>query len=274
MLTTHSAMPARPPTTDATFMFVFSRLLSPGEILMGLLSVVGFVLAIIGNITGTARGPTLITLVAVTGILLLGLLVALTRQTYVITGYKNTMALLETLARRASQSIWTARTHRGTGSFEERYFNIIRERMIASENPLEDFRRVVRIGGQAGSDDHLLWLVQAFADQPAARVKVFEGGGPSFDFVVFDGETAVIGLPQSGGLDNAAGIVIRGRSGVAGVAAVFDALLAESTELFVGNRHITDGERAHLVAKCRDITATAGVEVERLSAHSTGDQHV
>jgi hypothetical protein len=241
-------------------MFLESRPLSPGEVLMGLLSIVGFVLGVIGNITGTARGPTLITLFATAGGILLTLLVALARQTFVIVGYRKVMILLERLARRANRSIWTVRTHLGSGELEQRYFNIIRERIVAADDPLEDFRRIVRIVENSATGQHLAWLVQSFADQPAARIKFFEGGGPSFDFVIFDGTTAVIGFPQSGGLDNAAAIVIRGRKAVAGVESVFDALFALSTTFFSGDRRITTDERERLLTFAQELAASRSGE--------------
>jgi hypothetical protein len=240
-------------------MFLFNRPLSAGEFFMSLLAIVGFVLGVIGNITGTARGPTLVVLSAAAGTILLMLVVSLTRKTYVLEGYRNVMTLLERLARTAKQSIWTVRTHHGSGESEQKYFEIIRERIISTDNPLEDFRRVVRVGIQPATVKHLAWLIQAFADQPSVRVKCCQAGGPSFDFMIVDGKTAVIGLPQSGGLDNAAAIVVRGRTAVKGIEAVFDTLFNESQTLFVGNSQITNAEKEDLVTISRRI-ASAGPE--------------
>lgn len=228
-------------------MLLFGRPVTAGEFIMGILTIVGFVLAIIGNVTNSARNPTLIVIAATAGVLLLALMFALARPTYVVVGYKNVMDLLEQFARSAKHSLWTARTHQGPADLEQRYFDIIRERVIAAEDPLEDFRRVVRIGVRTENAEHLLWLARAFADQPAAKIRVYEGGGPPFDFVVIDKKTAVIGFPQSGGVDNSSAIVVRGRNAVAGIEAVFDALFGESTVFFTGKRHITDLERAGLI---------------------------
>jgi hypothetical protein len=230
-------------------MIIFGRPVSPGELWMGLLSMVSFALGVIGNVTGTARQPTLIALSMIAVALLLALLVALARQTYVIVGYKNTMTLLERLARSARCSLWTVRTHQGAADPEQKYFEIIHERLVATDKPLEDFRRIVRIGIQSATEEHLEWLVQHLSNQPAAHIRTYQGSGPSFDFMVVDRRIAVIGLPQSGGLDNSAALVVRGRAAVAGVEAIFDALFSESRVFFDGKRQLTSKERSELLSK-------------------------
>jgi hypothetical protein len=213
------------------------------------LSIVGFALSVIGNMTGTARKPTIAALGATAVALLLALMVALARQTYVVVGYKNTMTFLERLARSARRSLWTVRTHQGAGDLERRYFEIIHERLVATDKPLEDFRRIVRIGAQSATAEHLEWLVQNLSNQPAAHIRIYQGCGPSFDFMIVDRRIAVIGLPQSGGLDNSAALVVRGRAAVAGVEAIFDALFGESRLFFDGKRQITLKERTELLSK-------------------------
>lgn len=140
---------------------------------------------------GTALKPTIIALGGMAGALLLALIVGLTRQTYVIVGYRNTMTLLERLAKSAQRSLWTARSHQGAAGHEQQYFKIIQQRLIAMKNPLEDFRRIVRVGAQEATADHLKWLVVSLSDQPAAHIRTYEGYGPSFDFMVVDGKIAV-----------------------------------------------------------------------------------
>lgn len=127
-------------------MIIFGRPISPGEILMGILSVVSFALGVIGNVTGTALEPTITALGGTAGALLLALIVALARQTYVVVGYQNAMTILERLAKSSQRSLWTARSHQGAAGPEQQYFNIIKQRLMAMENPLEDFRRIVRVG--------------------------------------------------------------------------------------------------------------------------------
>jgi hypothetical protein len=153
-------------------MIIFGRPISPDEILMGILSVVSLALGVIGNITGTALKPTIIALGGMAGALLLAFIVGLTRQTYVIVGYRSTMTLLERLAKSAQRSLWTARSHQGAVGHEQQYFKIIQQRLMAMKNPLEDFRRTVRVGAQEATTEDLKWLVENLSNLLAVHISV------------------------------------------------------------------------------------------------------
>jgi hypothetical protein len=147
------------------------------------------------------------------------------------------MAYLESLAETARYRVWTARTHLGEGIVEHKYFEIIEHRLKNPHRPLEDFRRVVRLGPKAY--DHISWLVSRFYNQSGVEVRYFTGGGPQFDFVLVDGKIAVIGFPMVGGKGNIGAIVLRKRSAVEGVEIVFNTLWEQSTLLFEGADNVT-----------------------------------
>ena len=151
---------------------------------------------------------------------------------FVLRGYNRVMSLLEDIATNARYRLWTARTHLGKGTGEDRYFEIIRRRLIDETKPLEDFRRVIRLCSNART--HLVWMVDNFCSLPNARVSYYEFGGPQFDFMSVDGEIAVIGFPMAGGKGNVGAVVLRRADTVAAIETVFQSLEVASTLLFEG----------------------------------------
>jgi hypothetical protein len=169
-----------------------------------------------------------------------------TRNAFVLTGYASVMSFLESLAQTAQHRIWTARTHLGEGGQEQQYFSIIEHRLKAPSRPLEDFRRVIRLGPK--SRTHVEWLVEHLSREPSVEVRYLDALGPQFDFMVVDGRVAVIGFPMVGGKHNSGAVVLRRRAAVEGVESVFISLWndCQSTVLFDGSSNRTPEDIKHL----------------------------
>ena len=216
-------------------MRLFAKRLSPGETLLAGVSILGLILTTVSNFMSSSRSVTALLLALGTIVVLAWMVVLITRKSYVIEGYPEVMRLLEDLARSARRSVWTTRTHGGEAEREAKYFELLAARVVDADSPLTDFRRIMRLDVSAEPRRHAWWLFERLSRYSAVQVRYFRGGGPKFDFMVVDGEIAVIGVPLPGGLGNLGGIVVRDRHAVRGVEAVFEDLWAECETLFIGS---------------------------------------
>lgn len=227
--------------------------------------VVGGVLSAVTPFFGSARDATIWIFGGAAAVFGLFLVLLLSRPAYQLDGYRNVMAFLSRLASQARSSIWTARVHTGRGEGEDEYFRAIRSRIV-DPNGIEDFRRIVRLTPIAVP--HLRDLAEMFGPESGVKVRGFAGPGPQFDFVIFDGEIAVVGFPMEGGEGNVGAIVLRRRRSVRGVESVFIALWGESDELFVGG---PANKRSEFVSK---VIECANGLIERSSRSTSGGEPV
>jgi len=168
------------------------------------------------------------------------------RTVYVIYGARLAMKHLEMLASSAKYSIWTVRTHFGEGEVEQGYFDMLHARVIDPQKPLQDARRLIRIGPATGTRNHLYWLIDKFSDREAVKVRYYSGTGPTFDFMIRDDSAAALGLPMAGGEGFAGTVFFSHREVVQGVRDAFEELWTKATPLFNGRGNITSEERQEL----------------------------
>jgi hypothetical protein len=178
----------------------------------------------------------------------------------VLRGYANTVAQLEALTRGARYRLWTARTHSGGGANEQSYFEAIAERLSAATGPLEDFRRIIRLNPSAR--EHLIWLVEHMSHLPNARVYHYEAGGPQFDFVTIDGQTAAIGFAMPGGEGVVGCILLRSTDAVVAVDNVFSELERDCDLLFQGRADIDVAGKEALRRRIDELLAARALRAD------------
>ncbi len=227
------------------------------EILAALATFLSLGLSAVPGFTSEPQGPIRVILWTAGGASLLWLLLAFSRKSFVVVGYRNVMSFLELLARHARLRVWTARTHAGDGVGEERYFSIIVENLASSSSPLEDFRRLIRLAPNARG--HVDSLVRDFLYRDFAEVRYFIGGGPQFDFMIAD-DVAVIGFPMAGGNNNVAAVVLRHSAVVQAVADIFSGLWEshDTQVIFRGSQLATEADRQAVIALVRKILPPPG----------------
>jgi hypothetical protein len=221
------------------------------EVWSALLGIISLILTLVANFKSNARAGTVLVLTAVAALTCVWFLFLITRSAFVIRGYSNVMSYLETLAGTARYSIWTARTHLGEGVGEEKYFDIIEHRLKDPHRPLEDFRRIIRLGPQ--SCGHVRALFGRLIEKAGVEVRYYTAGGPQFDFMIVDGKVAVIGFPTAGGKGNVGAIVLRGRTAVHGVEIVFHGLWDQSPSLFDGSQNRSSEARRQIESEVNAV---------------------
>ena len=223
------------------------------EVWSAVVGLVSLVLTTAGNLfPGTPR-PTLIALAVFLFASVLWFIFLITRSAFVLTGYGDVMSFLESLAVTARQRLWTARTHLGEADEEQPYFELIEHRLKDPRYPLEDFRRVIRVGPR--SRQHVEWLVEHFSQHANAEVRYLSSVGPQFDFMAVDGRIAVIGFPVVGGKRNIGAVVLRRRKAVEGVEAAFISLWndCQANVLFGGSSSRTHDDVRQLKERIRGL---------------------
>ena len=101
------------------------------------------------------------------------------------------------------------------------------------------------------------WCSVTLAIQPGVEVRHYQSAGPQFDFISVDGKVAVIGFLMAGGKGNVGAVVVRRRSAVEGVEAVFNSLCGESSLLFEGTSDRTEEAIHRLQEHVETVVATA-----------------
>jgi hypothetical protein len=233
---------------------MFTNLLrswTKSEVWSALIGIISVGLTLVANFKSSARAGTLLFLTAVAGLTCVCFLFLITRSAFVIRGYSNVMSYLQTIAGSSRYSIWTARTHLGEGVGEEKYFDIIEHRLKDPHHPLEDFRRIIRLGPK--SCGHVRSLFGRLSEQAGVEVRYYTAGGPQFDFMIVDGKVAVIGFPTAGGKGNVGAIVLRGRTAVHGVETVFHALWNQSPSLFEGSKNRSSDARRQIESQVNAV---------------------
>jgi hypothetical protein len=234
-----------------TFLLTWTRT----EVWSAAVGVLSLVLTVAGNLAPGTPRPTVIALCAFLVVVTVWCVFLVTRQAFVLTGYATVMSFLESLAQTAQNRLWTARTHLGEAGQEQPYFDIIEHRLKDPGKPLEDFRRVVRLGPRSRA--HVEWLVEHFSQESNAEVRYLDAVGPQFDFVVVDGRIAVIGFPMVGGKNNIGAVVLRRRAAVEGVESVFISLWndCKSNVLFDGSSGRTLEDVRQLQERVRGLVS-------------------
>jgi hypothetical protein len=183
-----------------------------------------------------------------------GLVVAavlLTARRYIVRVHvdhtvRDTLDDLRTIVLKAERSVWTARTQLGDPALEQRYFDALLTRVVDTDRPLEEFQRIILLNSSPGTQRHIHWLIDKFADIPSVQVRYYVGVGPPFDFMICDEATAVLGLPKAGSESFASAIFFNRVDVVIGMRDAFKLLWNNSTPLFIGKADITSSERAAL----------------------------
>lgn len=216
------------------------------EIVTLMLSVASFIAGFLPAFTATPQFPTQLLLWATAAVAAGWFVLLATRSSFTIIGYRNVMTFLKETTRTTQHRIWTVRTHTGDGGSEEDYFRLIEGRLSDPDSPLEDYRRLFR--STPAARGHALALIAGCINHGAAEARFFNGGGPQFDFVMFD-DLAIIGMPMAGGQGNVGAVVLRGKV-VEAVAGVFDKLWndSETKVLFKGRRENGERERQEALA--------------------------
>jgi hypothetical protein len=222
------------------------------EMLSGFLAAVSFLVGVIPAIIAQETRIVTLSVLALFSLAALTWFGALiTRPAFTIRGYNEVMALLARLAKTSRHRLWTVRSHTGPGIPETSYFQAIEDRLRDRANPLEDFRRIVRLSPNVS--DHLKYLISSFYRQDNVAVHYYQNHGPQFDFMVVDGRIGVIGFPMAGGKGNIGAVVLRRREAVEGLETIFNELCRESQLLFEGDARRAPQIEAELQQKLTDI---------------------
>jgi hypothetical protein len=165
----------------------------------------------------------------------------------VIHGYARTIEFLQEIVLNAERSVWTVRTHIGEATAEEPLFTALANRVRDTKRPLEDVRRNIGLTATNSTRTHLRRLVNDLSDQAAVKVKYFLGGGAKYDFIIVDGQIAVIGLPRSEGDQVGASLVIKDKIAVRCIESAFEDLWRDGVLVFAGQPGTAEGHKQRIL---------------------------
>jgi hypothetical protein len=218
----------------------------PLDVLTAVATLVATALAFLAIFFPNSRlAAALLLLATVVGLAVLG--IRRLHAVKVIHGYGRTIEFLQELVMGAERSVWTVRTHVGDATAEEPLFTTLANRVRDTTRPLEDVRRNIRLSASTSTRMHLRRLVEELSDHAAVKVKFFLGGGAKYDFIIVDGQTAVIGLPRSEGDQVGASLVVRDKIAVRCIESAFEDLWRNAILLFAGQPVTDEGRKQRLL---------------------------